>query len=130
LSVYIYVTNKKGTQLYRECSVLFIHISIEYEKRRRKKKEQTERRKKLSICNHLSVNELIRTTRYLFLVFFFFSLSLSLLFFVLRVLAGTGMSYVYILPYIIATLDYLFTSMRNSNEEREDDDEEEQQQRG
>jgi hypothetical protein len=36
------------------------------------------------------------------------------------------MSYVYILPYIIATLDYLFTSMRNSNEEGEDDEEEQQ----
>ncbi len=42
------------------------------------------------------------------------------------------MSYVYILPYIIVTLDYLCISIRNSNEEREedDDDDEEQQQCG
>ena len=42
------------------------------------------------------------------------------------------MSYVYILSYIVATLDYLFASMWNSNEEgeEEDDDDEEQQQRG
>jgi hypothetical protein len=32
------------------------------------------------------------------------------------------MSSVSILPCIIATLDYLFTSMRNNNEEEGDDD--------
>ena len=36
------------------------------------------------------------------------------------------MSYVYILAYVVATLDYLFTSIRNSNKEEGDDGEEQQ----
>jgi hypothetical protein len=34
--------------------------------------------------------------------------------------------YVYILHYFVIVLDYLFTSMRNSNEEEEEEEEEEE----